>query len=52
MPYVSEKQRRWLHEHKPEIAKQWDLEERASRRRRRVRGKTILTGADTYGLPE
>ncbi len=52
MPYASEKQRRWMHHNRPEIAEQWDIKERASRNARGRRKGTILTGATSYGLPQ
>jgi hypothetical protein len=49
MPYASDKQRKWMHHNRPEIAERWDMEERASRSARGRRKETILTGPTTYG---
>lgn len=34
-PYVSDKQRGWMHEFEPDIAASWDREEKARRERTR-----------------
>ena len=40
MPYVSEKQRKWMHVNEPEIAEKWDEEERSMKYRKRLKRKS------------
>lgn len=39
MPFVSEKQRKWMWANEPEMAKRWEKKEKARKPRRRKRGK-------------
>jgi len=32
MPYVSEKQKKWMHKNKPEMAAKWDKEEKKKKK--------------------
>lgn len=37
MPFKSEKQRRWMHANKPEMAKKWEREEKQRRTAKKLR---------------
>ncbi len=39
MPFKSQKQRRWMHANKPEMAKRWERESKPVRKKKTVKKK-------------